>query len=213
MGAEFVWRMEEVLDEYAKPNDPKQPRVCFDEMSKQLVREIVPVQPVGPGQAARYDYEYERNGVANLFLIFQPLAGWRHVTVTEHRTKIDFAQQMKALVDEHFPEADAIHVILDNLNTHSPASLYEAFAPSEARRIVSKLVFHYTPKHASWLNMAEIEWSILAEQCLDRRLPDRQTLAEEVSAWEAERNDQRATVRWHFNLENARTKLKRLYPS
>jgi hypothetical protein len=205
--------MEDVLDEYGQPYDPKQPRVCFDEMSKQLVGEIVEPQPVAPGEAARYDYEYVRNGVANLFMLFQPLAGWRHVAVTQQRTKIDFAQQMQALVEVHFPEADVIHVILDNLNTHSPASLYEAFAPEEARRITAKLVFHYTPKHASWLNMAEIEWSILAEQCLDRRIPDRETLAQEVAAWEADRNGKRATVRWHFNLENARTKLKRLYPS
>jgi transposase len=204
--------MEDVLDLYAQPYDASAPVVCFDETSKQMVKETRLPWPVEPGQPARYDYEYERNGVANLFMIFQPLASWRHVEVTEHRAKPDFAWQMKQLVDVHFPRAIRIRVVLDNLNTHSKASLYEAFEPQEAKRIADRLEFHYTPKHGSWLNMVEIELSVLTNQCLDRRIPDRPALVSEVGAWEGERNEQHATVNWRFKVADARTKLKRLYP-
>jgi transposase len=204
--------MEDVLDLYAQPYDASAPVVCFDEKSKQLIKETRLPWPVEPGQPARYDYEYERNGVANLFMTFQPLTGFRHVAVTEQRTLPDFARQMKQLVDELFPRAIRIRVVLDNLNTHTKAALYEAFEPQEAKRIADRLEFHYTPKHASWLNMAEIELSVLESQCLDRRLPDRETLMQEVAAWERERNEQHATVNWRFKVADARTKLKRLYP-
>jgi hypothetical protein len=183
--------MEAVLDLYAEPGDPQRPRVCFDEATKQLVGEVRPPEPLEPGQPARYDYEYRRNGVANLFMAYSPdhpQGGWRHVDVTAQRTKTDFAHQMKALVDEHFPEAAVVRVVLDNLNTHTPAALYEAFEPAEARRLVEKLEFIYTPKHASWLNQAEIELSVFRAQCLDRRIPNSVTLTEESAAWEAERN-------------------------
>jgi transposase len=204
--------MEDVLDLYAQPYDASAPVVCFDEKSKQLVKETRPPLPTAPGQPLSYDYEYERGGVANLFVQFEPLTGWRHVAVTAQRTKHDFAQQMKKLVDEQFPKAIRIRVVLDNLNTHTPGALYQAFEPAEAKRIADRLEFHYTPKHASWLNMAEIELSVLERQCLDRRIPDVETLTEEVSAWEGERNSQHATVKWHFKVADARTKLKRLYP-
>ena len=208
--------MEAVLDLYAEAPDPKRPRVCFDEATKQLVGEVREPLPPEPGQVARYDYEYRRNGVGNLFLAYSPDhagGGWRHVDVTERRTKGDFALQMKALVDEHFPEAETIRVVLDNLNTHTPAALYEAFEPAEARRLVEKLVFIYTPKHASWLNQAEIELAVLRDQCLDRRIEDAETLAREVTAWEKERNATGTVIRWMFQLTDARTKLKHLYPS
>jgi hypothetical protein len=208
--------MESVLDLYAEAPDPQRPRVCFDEATKQLVAEVREPLPPLPGQPARYDYEYKRNGVSNLFLFYspdRPEGGWRHVEVTQQRTKIDFALQMKALVAEHFPDAVVIRVILDNLNTHTPASLYEAFAPSEARRLTQKLEFVYTPKHASWLNQAEIELSVLRSQCLDRRIGDAQSLSREVAAWEAERNAKGTVIRWMFQVADARTKLKHLYPS
>jgi hypothetical protein len=205
--------MEDVLDLYAEPHDPKRPWVCFDETSKQLVAETRTPLPMEPGQPERFDYEYERNGTANLFLLCQPLAGWRHVAVTDRRTKHDFAEQMQALVDVHFPDAEKIRVVLDNLNTHTPAALYEAFPAAEARRIAKKLEFHYTPVHGSWLNMAELEFSMLSRQCLGRRIPDRDSLATEVAAWQAARNGQRATIRWQFTVEDARSKLHRLYPS
>jgi transposase len=204
--------MEDVLDLYAQRYTAYAPVVCFDEASKQLVKETRLPWPVAPGQVACYDYEYERNGVANLFVHFQPLTGWRHVAVTEHRTKQDFALQMKELVDVHFPDAIKIRVVLDNLNTHTKAALYEAFEPAEAKRIADRLEFHYTPKHGSWLNMAEIELSVLTKQCLDRRIPDAAALTQEVAAWEAARNELRATVEWRFKVADARTKLKRLYP-
>jgi len=204
--------MEGVLDLYAEPYDPKRPVVCFDETSKQLLSEVQSPLPMEPGQPERFDYEYRREGAANLFLFSEPLAGWRHVEVTEHRTKADFARQMKALVDGYHPQAEVIRVVCDNLNTHSPSSLYEAFPPGEARRITQKLEFHYTPKHASWLNMAEIEFSLLSRQCLDRRIPDTVTLRREVAAWEGDRNQAKAKINWMFKVENARTKLKRLYP-
>jgi len=205
--------MEEVLDLYAEPPDPKRPRVCFDEVPYQLVGETRAPLPAAPGQPARYDYEYQRNGTANLFVAVQPEAGWRHVDVTDRRTKPDFAHQMRALVDEHFPDADVVRIVLDNLNTHTPAALYETFPPEEARRIVSKLEFHYTPTHGSWLNMAEIENGVLSRQCLERRLPDAATLRHEVAAWQARRNAARATIDWRFTTPDARTKLARLYPS
>jgi transposase len=208
--------MEAVLDLYAEPADPKRPRVCFDEAMKQLVQEVRDPLPAEPGQPGRYDYEYKRNGVANLFLLYSPdhpEGGWRHAAVTAHRKKHDFALQMQALVDEHFPEAERIRVVLDNLNTHTPAALYEAFEPAEARRLVEKLEFIYTPKHASWLNQAEIELAALRRQCLDRRIPDAATLTAEVAAWEAERNRAGTVIRWLFRVTDARTKLKQLYPS
>ena len=205
--------MEETLDLYATPYAAQRPKVNFDESSKQLIKETRTPLPVQPGQLARHDYEYERNGTRNLFLFVEPQAGWRHVAITERRTKLDFAHQMKWLVDKRYPEAEVIELTLDNLNTHKPASLYEAFEPEEARRILRKINFHYTPKHGSWLNMAEIELSILQRQCLDRRLPDESTLKQEIASWEERRNEQKATIDWRFSLDNARAKLKRLYPS
>jgi transposase len=213
VNADFAAAMEEVLDLYATPYDPKRPKVNFDESSKQLINETRIPLPAQPGQLERFDYEYERNGVRNIFIFVEPQAGWRHVEVTERHTKLDFAQQMKWLVDQRYPEAERIEVILDNLCTHKAASLYEAFEPAEARRILRKIDFHYTPKHGSWLNMAEIELSILQRQCLDRRIPDEQTLKQEIAVWEQQRNYQRATIDWRFSLDNARTTLKRLYPS
>lgn len=205
--------MEDILDLYAQPYDPNYPLVCFDEMPYQLIGETRQPLPTQPGRVARFDYEYQRQGTVNLFLFFQPGAGWRHVKVTQQRTKLDFAQCMKELVDWHLPEALQIKVVLDNLNTHTPASLYDAFAPAEARRLLKRLDFHFTPKHASWLNMAENELSVLHSQCLDRRIGDEGTLRQEVEAWEKERNKAKATVEWHFTTALARVKLKRLYPS
>ena len=204
--------MEDVLDLYARPYDPRRPQVCFDEHMVQLIAEKRHPLPPKPGRPERFDYEYQRMGTRNLFLFFQPLAGWRHVRVTEQRTKIDFAHCMLYLVDELFPKVDGIVVVLDNLNTHTPAALYEAFEPAEAKRILDRLEFHYTPKHGSWLNMVEIEIGVLSEQCLDRRIPDTDTLQSEIAAWEVSRNDQRATVDWQFTTAHAREKLKRLYP-
>jgi len=205
--------MEDVLELYAEPYDPKRPKVNFDETSKQLIAETRPPLATKPGRPQRFDYEYERGGTRNLFLFIEPQAGWRHVTITERRTMIDFAHQMKWLVDVAYPQAEVIRVVLDNLNTHKAASLYEAFAPAEARRIVKKLEFHYTPKHGSWLNMAEIELSVLQRQCLNRRLPDEATLTHEVAVWEKQRNEKQATIDWRFSITDAREKLKRLYPS
>ena len=193
--------------------DPQRPVVCFDALTVQLIGETRIPPPAAPGRRERYDYEYQRNGTANLFVHFEPQAGRRHVAVTDRRTKVDFAHQMRELVDGHLPDAEVVRVVIDNLNTHKPASLYEAFAPRDARRILRKLEFHYTPKHASWLNMVEIELSVLAEQCLDRRIPDKETLVQEVAAWEAARNQAKATVAWCFTVTDARTKLYRLYPS
>jgi DDE superfamily endonuclease len=205
--------MEDVLDLYAEPYDPLRPVVCFDELSYQMVSEVRKPLPLRPGQPERFDYEYRREGVANLFVAFQPLRGWRHVEVTERRTAIDFAAQMQALVDVYFPTADVIRVVVDNLNTHTPAALYEAFEPAEARRIAAKLEFHYTPKHGSWLNMVEVELAVLTRQCLDRRLPNPERLRQETGAWEQERNEKQATVHWRFTTAAARVKLRRLYPS
>ena len=204
--------MEDILDLYAEPFDPQSPVINFDETPYQLIGETrIPV-PVAPTMPMRYDYEYKRNGTCNLFVFFQPLLGWRHLKITEHRTSIDFALAMRDLVDIHFPNASLIRVIFDNLSTHTPAALYQAFAPEEARRILKKLEFHYTPTHASWLNMVEIEISVLKEQCLDRRIPSTDTLRTEIEAWQNQRNQAKATVNWRFTSEGARKKLNRLYP-
>lgn len=205
--------MEEVLDLYAQPYDARHPKVNFDEMSKQLIEETRLPLSAEVGQLERFDYEYKRNGTRNLFVFCEPQTGWRHLAITERRTKLDFAEQMKWLVDERYPEAETIEVVLDNLNTHKAASLYEAFAPQEARRLLRKIKFHYTPKHGSWLNMAEIELSILQRQCLARRISDAATLAAEVAAYEERRNREKAKIDWRFSLDDARAKLKRLYPS
>jgi hypothetical protein len=211
--AAFVYHMEDVLEVYQRPADETTPLVYFDERPVQLIREVREPLPAQPGQAERYDYEYHREGTANLFMFFAPLAAWRHVKVTERRTKIDFAHCMRDLVDIHFPHATTIVVVRDQLNTHGPDALYEAFAAEEAQRILARLEFHYTPKHGSWLSMAEIELSVLSQQCLSRRIPDKCTLEREVGAWEAERNGTLATVDWRFTTADARIKLKRLYPS
>ena len=212
MSAEFVAHMEDVLDLYAEPYDPQRPLVCFDQTSTQLLADTRPPLRAQPGRPARQDYEYRREGTRNLFLACEPLAGWRHVAVTERRTMQDFAYQMRWLVDEAYPEAQVVRVVLDNLNTHRPASLYQTFPAAEARRIAKRLEFHYTPKHGSWLNMAEIEFSVLARCCLKQRLPDEETLRQEVQALEQERNAAKATIHWRFNTQDARTKLHRLYP-
>jgi len=205
--------MEDVLEVYHRPHDPKRPLVCFDEGSKQLTQETrLPLSP-RPGDAAKCDYEYERNGTSNLFICFAPLEAWRHLKITDQRTMIDFAHCMRDLVDLHFPEAEKIMLVMDNLNTHKLASLYEAFPPDEARRIAQKLEIHYTPKHGSWLNMAEIELSVLHRQCLKARIPDQTTLIEKVSAWQDRRNAHHSTVHWRFTTDDARIKLHRLYPS
>ena len=205
--------MEDVLDVYTRPSDPRRPQVCLDETSRQLLGEVTPPLPAAPGRPAREDDEYVRQGVCNLFLVCEPLRGWRHVTVGDRRTRSDFAHCVKELVDVHYPDAERIVLVMDNLNTHTPASLYEAFPPAEAKRLADKLEIHYTPKHGSWLNMAEIELSVLAAQCLDRRLPDRALLEREVAAWEAARNAATKTIAWRFTTADARIKLKRLYPS
>ena len=205
--------MEDVLDLYAEPYDPKRPKVNFDETSRQLLADKQAPLPAWPKKPARFDYEYERAGTRNLFMFCEPQAGWRHVEVTAQRTKIDFAHRMKWLVDERYPEAEVIRVVLDNLNTHARGSLYEAFEPAEARRLVEKLEFHYTPKHGSWLNMAEIELSILQRQCLKRRIADEETLKHEIEAWEQQRNRTKETIDWRFSITDARDKLKRLYPT
>jgi hypothetical protein len=205
--------MEDILEVYHRPYHPKEPMVCFDEGSKQQTKETRTPLPAIPGALTKYDYEYERNGTSNLFLFFAPLEAWRHVEVTDQRTMLDFAHCMRDLVDVHFPEAEKVVVVMDNLNTHKFASLYEAFSPEEARRIIEKLEIHYTPKHGSWLNMAEIELSVLHRQCLKARIPDQPTLIEQVSAWENRRNTTQATVHWRFTTEDARIKLHKLYPS
>jgi hypothetical protein len=211
--ADFVCAMEDVLEVYHRPYHPKEPMVCFDEGSKQQLKETRVPLPAKPGALAKYDYEYERNGTTNLFIFFAPLETWRHIKVTHRRTMIDFAHCMRDLVDVHFPDAEKVVVVMDNLNTHKLASLYEAFPPEEARRIIDKLEIHYTPKHGSWLNMAEIELSVLQRQCLKARIPDQSTLCEKVSAWENRHNASGATVHWRFTTEDARIKLHKLYPS
>ena len=204
--------MEQILDLYELPYDAQRPLVCFDETSKQLIQETRVPLPTSPGQVLRYDYEYRRNGTRNLFLLFEPHRGWRHVAVTERRTKLDFAHQMRRLVDVAYPDAECIEVVLDNLNTHTYGALYEAFEPAEARRIARKLVFHSTPKHASWLNMAEIEFSVISRK-LGLRVPNEEALKQKVKAIELSRNQSEATVDWQFTTDDARIKLKRLYPS
>jgi hypothetical protein len=211
--ADFGCAMEDVLEVYHRPDDPKCPLVCFDEGAKQQTKETRLPLPVRPGDLAKYDYEYERNGTSNLFIFFAPLQAWRHIKVTDQRPKIDFAHCMRDLVDLHFPEADKMVLVMDNLNTHKLASLYEAFAPAEARRIRDKLEIHYTPKHGSWLNMAEIELSVLQRQCLKARMPDQPVLIDKVTAWEQRRNAHGSTVHWRFTTADARIKLHRLYPS
>jgi hypothetical protein len=205
--------MEDMLDLYAEPYNPRIPVVCFDERPYQLIGETCIPLPAEPGQLARYDYEYRRNGTCNLFMYLQPLAAWRHVVVTERRTHLDFAQRMKELVDVHFPQADTIRLVVDNLNIHTPAAFYQAFDPVEARRLVCRLEFHYTPKHGSWLNMVEAEIAVLSRQCLERRIPEVALLCGEIDAWEQARNQKKATVNWQFKTADARTKLGRLYPS
>jgi hypothetical protein len=233
--------MEDVLEVYQRPRDPNRPLVCLDETTKQLIKETrVPI-PAKRGQPARHDYEYERNGTANLFMLFAPLQGWRHVEVTDRRTAVDYAQMLKALSDTHFPAASKIVLVQDNLSTHKPASLYEAFPPAEARRLVERFEWHFTPRavqrsrlgldesemphadetavghftptHGSWLNMAEVELSVLSSQCLDRRIPNMPTLADEIAAWHAHRNNNHTKADWQFTTASARIKLKRLYPA
>jgi DDE superfamily endonuclease len=204
--------MEDVLDVYHRPYDERRPLVCLDEASKQLVGEVIQPIPAEPGQPERFDYEYTRNGTANLFMISEPLVGWRAVKVTERRTAVDFAEVIRWLVEEVHEEAEVVVLVMDNLNTHKLASLYEAFPPERARRIAEKLEIHYTPKHGSWLNMAEIELSVLARQCLARRIETREELEREVAAWEEERNERGVEIRWRFTTADARIKLRRLYP-
>jgi hypothetical protein len=204
--------MEDILDLYAEPYDPQYPVVCFDESPYQLVGEVRQPVPARPGQPVRYDYEYRRTGTCNLFMCFEPLQGWRHVKVTTRRTIQDFAHCIQDLVDVHFPQATVISVVLDNLNTHTPASLSATFPPAEASRILRKLDFHYTPKHGSWLHMAEIEFAVVSTQCLGRRLEDQETVRRAVAAWETQRNAAKATVDWRFTTAKARRKLKHIYP-
>jgi hypothetical protein len=205
--------MEDVLAVYTRLYDPRRPQVCLDETSRQLLGEVTLPLPVEPGRPARQDYEYERRGVCNVFLVCEPLRGWRQVTVSDRRTRIDWAHCVKDLLDVCYPDAERVVLVQDNLNTHTPASLYAAFEPAEAKRLADRLELHSTPKHGSWLNMAEIELAVLAEQCLDRRLADRATLEREVAAWQAARNAAGRGVDWRFTTEDARIKLKHLYPA
>ncbi len=210
--AAYVARMEDVLDLYAETPDRKRPVICFDESPNQLVGETRLPIPAQPGQLERYDYEYRRNGTVNLFVFLDAHRSWRRVKVTDRRTACDFAECMRDLVDLHYPKADCIRVVLDNLSTHSAAALYQALPPAEARRILRRLVFHYTPKHASWLNMVEIEIGVLRCQCLDRRIADRQLLVDEIKEWQRQRNQSGARINWMFSTEIARTKMARAYP-
>jgi transposase len=205
--------MEDVLDVYTRPYDPLRPQVCMDETSKQLLRDTREPLPMEPGRPERRDYEYERGGVANVFMFMEPLAGRRWIDITEHRTKGDWAHQIEELLDVRYPEAEKIVLVMDNLNTHTPASLYETFEPEEAKRLAEKLQIHYTPKHGSWLNMAEIELSVLSRQCLERRVPDFEALEREANAWQDRRDGAGITVDWRFSTDDARIKLKRFYPS
>ena len=211
--AEYVWRLEDVIQTYLLPYDPNYPVVCFDEASKQLFGEVQPAQLPSPGRAARVDYEYERKGVCCQLVLCEPLRGWRHVVVTARRTRRDYAACIKELVDVHYPQAVKIRLVQDNLNTHDGASLYEAFPPAEARRLLDKVEWHYTPKHGSWVNMAETEIGIMNGQCLNRRLDCQEKIATEVAAWESKRNALKACVHWTFTLAVARQKLRKLYPS
>ena len=210
--AGFVAAMEDVLDVYQRPHDPRYPQVCPDETGKQLIGEVRDPLPMTPEHSEKYDSEYVRNGTANLFIATEPLAGWRHVAVTDSRKRIDFAAFVRELVDGRYKDAIKIVLVMDNLNTHSIASLYEAFEPAEAKRIADKLEIHHTPKHGSWLNMAGIELSVLGRQCLDRRIAQKATLVSEVAQWETNRNDAASRIDWRFTTADARIKLKRLYP-
>jgi DDE superfamily endonuclease len=205
--------MEDVLEVYARPYDPCRPVVCVDEGGKQLIGDVRPPLPVRPGRAARKDSEYLRGGVANLFMAFEPLAGKRHVEVTERKTSVDFARMLRSLSDQHYPDAQRLVLVCDNLSTHTPAALYESFTPQEARRIAARIEWHYTPKHGSWLDVAEMELSVLARQCLDRRIPDLPTLRQEVRSWEDQRNAAVVKVNWQFTTADARVKLRSLYPT
>jgi hypothetical protein len=211
--AAFVAQMEDVLEVYRRPYDPRRPQVCMDELHKQLLGAVTAPLPPAPGRPAREDYEYVRGGTANLFIVCEPLRAWRQVTVTARRTKVDWAHCIRELVDVQYPDAEKIVLVLDNLNTHTSASLYATFPPAEARRIAERLEIHHTPKHGSWLNMAEIELSVLCGQCLNRRMADRATLTAEVTAWNAERNAAGRGIDWRFTTADARIKLKHLYPS
>ena len=211
--AAFVAAMEGVLEVYTRPHDPARPLVCLDETSKQLIGETRTPEPMRAGKPARHDYEYKRNGTANLFMLFAPLEGWRHVEVTQRRTAIDYAKILRNLSDIHFPKAEKIVLVQDNLNTHVPASLYEAFEPAEARRIIERFEWHYTPKHGSWLNLAESELAVLSSQCLARRIADATALTTEAAAWRTRRNTCNAKANWHFTTADARVKLKNLYPA
>ena len=211
--AAFVCAMEDILEVYKRPYDPQKPLICMDEISKQLVKEIRREIPAVGGKPARFDYEYERNGVSNLFMFYEPFEGKRYVSVTDRRTKVDWAYQIKDLLEKYYPDADKVVLVMDNLNTHNGSSLYEAFPPQEARKLLDRLEIHYTPKHGSWLNIAEIELRILSTQCLNRRIPDKQTLTREVDKWRSQRDSQHAKVDWRFSCDDARIKLKRLYPT
>lgn len=211
--ADFVCAMEDVLEVYTRPYDPAYPVVCLDEISKQLVAETRLPIPAQPGQPERVDYEYERRGTANLFMAFEPLTGHRHVTVTAQRTAVDFAQEIRSLLEVRYPHAEKVILVMDNLNTHKPAAFYQAFEPTIARSLINRLEIHYTPKHGSWLNIAEIELSVLSRQCLNRRIPNTGILTREVAAWEHARNACPHPVNWRFTTPDARIKLKRLYPS
>lgn len=211
--AEFVAAMEDVLEVYHRPYDDDRPLVCLDEASKQLVGEVIQPIPAAPGQPERFDYEYSRQGTANLFMVSLPLLGWRHVEVTERRTAEDFAEVVRWLVEEVFEDSEKVVLVMDNLNTHKVASLYQAFPPEQARRIAERLEIHHTPKHGSWLNMAEIELSVLSRQCLDRRIESKEVLRREIEAWEADRNEREVGVKWQFTTADARIKLRRLYPT
>lgn len=211
--AEFVSHMEDVLEVYARPHDPNVPLVCLDETSKQLVREVRAPQPAAPGRPACADYQYERNGVAALFMLVAPLEGWRHVEPRAHRTRRDYAHCLRDLAEVHFPHAQRIVLVQDNLNTHSPASLYEAFPAAQARALTERFEWHFTPKHGSWLNVAEIELQVLARQCLDRRIPELDVLQREVAAWSVARNRTGADIDWRFTTADARIKLRKLYPT
>ena len=211
--AAFVAAMEDVIEVYHRPHDPDRPVVCLDETSKQLIAETRLPIPAKPGRPRRVDYEYARNGTANLFMMFAPLEGWRQVKVTDRHAAVDYAQVLKELSDTHFPRASKIVLVQDNLSTHKPASLYEAFPAEEARRLVERFEWHYTPKHGSWLDMAECELSVLSCQCLDRRIPNKAALIKEVTAWQKDRNQKHAKADWQFTTTDARIKLKRLYPA
>lgn len=205
--------MEDLLDLYKRPHNPDKPLICMDETSKQLTAEVKLPRPIKPGQLARFDYEYRRNGVCNLFMFYEPFGGKRIVTVTDHRTKNDWAWQIKELLEIHYPEVQKVILVMDNLNTHAGSSLYEAFPPDEARKLLNRLEIHYTPKHGSWLNIAEIELRILNSQCLNRRIPDKETLKNEIFQWQSKRNVTNSTIDWRFTNDDARIKLKKLYPT